>query len=256
MGFWQDLTGKTAAEASKAAAADTYNKQQGAVQRLLGYGNEYKAGTDANAEGFDPYIQNYQPYVESGQAANSALMNLMQNPSSVRGLPGYQFNQEEGQRAIDGSSAARGMNASGRTLKDLMRFGTGLADQTYGNQWQRLLGLSGQGLTATGAQAGVGGQQIGLQQQGLQGQLGARTTAYGGDMGSAGTIGQGNIAAANAKAAGSQNLLNTGLKIAGMVAAPFTGGLSMLPGMMSGGGGGGFTVQGFDSAGNPNYGRS
>lgn len=253
MGIWSDLTGKTGAEAARRAAGDTYDKQQSAVGRMLGYGEDFKTSTDANAKGFDPYIQNYQPYVESGQQANSALTRLMNDPSSLRALPGYQFAQEEGSRAIDRSSAARGMDASGRTLKDLTRFGTGVADQTYGNQFQRLLALSGQGLGATGAQAGVGGQQIGMQQQGLQGQLSARSTAYGGDMTSAGTIGQGEIAGANARAAGSQNIMNGALKLGGMALGAFSP-----SGAFGGGGGagGGYTVIGFDSAGNPNYGRA
>lgn len=215
MSFLDDLTGKTAAEASRRAAADTYNKQQSAVAKLLGYGDEFKSGTDANAAGFDPYIRNYDPYVASGREANSVLMTLMSNPESVRSLPGYQFAFDEGQRAIDRSRAAGHVGASGGTLKDLTRFGTGIADQTYGNQWQRLLGLSQQGLGATGAQAGIGGSQIGLRETGLQGQLGARSTAYGGDMASAGTIGQGDIAAANARASGLQGLMNFGGNLVG-----------------------------------------
>lgn len=243
MGWWSDFTGQTGANAARAAAADTYGKQQSAVSRLLGYGDEYKTNTDANAAGFDPYIRNYAPYVQNGQDASAALHNLMTNPDSVRGLPGYQFAQEQGVQALDRGAAARHMLNSGRGSKDLLRFGTGLADQTYGNQWQRLLGLSQQGLGATGAQAGVGGQQIGLEQQGLQGQLGARTTAYGGDMTAAGTIGQGDIAAANARAAGSQNLFNGAMKIGGMALGAFgmpswMGGGSSYGGSMSGGGGG------------------
>lgn len=227
MGIWDDLTGKTGADAAKAAAADTYQKQQGAVGKLLGYGDSYKAGMDTNAQAFNPYVQ-------TGRIANEQYQHLMADPSSVRSLPSYQFDQAEGTRAVDRSAAARGMDASGRTLKDLTRFGTGLADRTYGDQLSRLMGGTQLGLGATGAQAGVFGQ-------GLQGQLGARSTAYGGDMTAAGTIGQGDVAAANAKAAGSQNLLNAGLKVAGMVAAPFTGGLSMMPSMMSGGSGGTLT---------------
>jgi hypothetical protein len=153
MGWWSDFTGKTGADAAKAAAADTYNKQQSAIARLLGYGDELKAG-------YDNIGASYQPYVNSANrlagASDEALYNLIQNPASVRALPAYQFDQQEGQRAVDRSAAARGMDASGRTLKDLTRFGTGLADQTYGNQLARLLGLNqqgfSQGMSALGAQ--------------------------------------------------------------------------------------------------------
>lgn len=215
MGIWDDLTGKSAANASRAAAADTYTKQQAATAGLRGYGDQY-------ASEFQGLSQGYDPYVQTGGMANSALQNLMQNPMSVRSLPGYQFAQEEGVNALDRSAASRGMLNSGRQNRDLLRFGTGLADQTYGNQFARLTGLSGQGMGAVGAQNATVAQ-------GLQGQMGTRTTAYGGDMASAGTIGQGDIAAANARAAGTQNLLNTGMKFAGMAMAPF--GMSMMPNM-------------------------
>ena len=139
MGWWSDLTGKTGADAAKAAAADTYGKQQSAIARLLGYGDELKAG-------YDNMGASYQPYVNSANrlagASDEALYNLLQNPDAVRALPAYQFDQQEGRRAVDRSAAARGMDASGRTLKDLTRFGAGLADKTYGNQLSRLLGLN------------------------------------------------------------------------------------------------------------------
>jgi len=210
MGWWSDFTGQTGADAAKAAAADTYGKQQNAISQLLGYGDDLKAG-------YDNIGASYQPYVNSGNqlagVSNEALNNLIQNPDSVRSLPSYQFDQQEGQRAVDRSAAARGMDASGRTLKDLTRFGTGLADQTYGNQLSRLLGINqqgfSQGMSALGAQNSAYGA-------GLQGQYGARSSAYAGDMASAGTIGQGDIAAANARAAGAQNIFNGAMKIGGM----------------------------------------
>jgi hypothetical protein len=69
------------------------------------------------------------------------------------------------------------------------------------------MALNGQGFTQGMTATGAGNAAYG---EGLRGELGARSTAYGGDMSSAGTIGQGDIAAANAKAAGSQNIINAG----------------------------------------------
>lgn len=254
MSFWSSLTGSDAADASKAAAADQYGKQTSAVHRLLGYGDDLKAGYDSIGDSYQPYIDRAKTL---GGNSSEALNNLIQNPSSVRSLPSYQFDQAEGTRAVDRSAAARWMDASGRTLKDLTRFGTGLADRTYGDQLSRLLGINQQGFSegmqATGAQNSAYGA-------GLQGQYGARSTAYGGDMTSAGTIGQGDIAAANAKAAGSQNIFNGALKLAGSGIAALSGGMGGggmggSLGQLMGGSGGGFQVTGFDGAGNPNYGR-
>lgn len=234
MGFWDDITGKSAADASTAAAADTYKKQQGAVQNLLGYGDQYATGMSDLSKG-------YQPWINTGTQANDAVQRLLADPSSVSSLPGYQFDLSQGTKAVDNSALSRGNLFSGATGKALQGYGTNLADKTYGDQLSRLLGISQQGLGAQGSQISTVGQ-------GLTGQLGARTTAYGGDMSSAGTIGQGQIAAANAKAKGSQGLLNTGVSLAGMA-------LGIPPvGMMGGGGGSSYDAISSLFGGSPSYG--
>jgi hypothetical protein len=194
MSFWSALMGDDAADASRAAAGDTYKKQQDAISGLMGYGDQYA----------NQFQGMYQPYANTGATANSQLQQLMADPSSLRSLPGYQFAQDQGVQALDRSAASRGMLGSGRQSKDLMRFGTGLADQTYGNQFARLMGGAGLGMQATQGQT-----------QGLQGQLGTRQSAYGGQMNAAGTIGQGDIAAANAEAAGASNLFNGAMYLGG-----------------------------------------
>lgn len=220
MGFFSDfvggITGSSAADASRKAAADTYAKQQAASSGLRGAGDSY--ATDMTA-----LSKSYAPWQNTGSMANDAVAQLIANPSSVRSLPAYQFMLGEGTKAIDRSAASNGSLFSGRTGKALEGYGINLADKTYGDQLSRLLGVSQQGLGAT--QAGVG-----TQSQGLTGQLGARATSYGQDFNSAGTIGQGDIAAANAKAKGMQNLLNFGGSLAGDI---FSGGGS--------GGAGGFS---------------
>src|SRR3972149_2467580 len=163
MSFWEDLTGETAADASRAAAANPKKKQQDAIAKLMGYGDEYAGKFDTLARGYDPYVK-------TGYSANNALNRLISDPSSVRSLPGYEFAQGEGIQAIDRSAVSRGMLNSGRQEKDLLRFGTGLADKTYGDQLARLMGLNQQGMGATGA-------QIGTTAEGLRGQLGTRTSA-------------------------------------------------------------------------------
>ena len=210
MGFFDSLLGNDSADASRKAAADTYAKQQAASSGLRTAGDDY-------ASKVVPLAQGYAPWMETGGAANDAVARLLADPSSVRSLPAYQFLMGEGTKAIDRSAAANGTLFSGRTGKALESYGQNLADKTYGDQLSRLLGVSQQGLNATGA-------SIGTQAQGYGGQLGARTSAYGQDFNSAGTIGQGDIAAANAKQGALQNLLNVG---------GFLGGAAL-----SGGGGG------------------
>lgn len=207
--FWDMLTGSAASESSNAAAQDTYNKQYRATQDLLNYGNTY-------ADEFKGLAQSFAPYAQTGTTANNMVQRLLQDPSSVRSLPGYQFALDEGTRALENSASARSGVQNGGTMKALQTYGQNYGDTKYADWLSRLMGLSQQGLGATQAQVNTTGQ-------GLQGQLGTRTTGFGGQMQSAGTIGQGMVAGANAEAQGTQNLMNTGVKLAGMALGAFGG---------------------------------
>jgi hypothetical protein len=187
MSFWSALMGDDAADASRAAAGDTYKKQQDAISGLMGYGDQYAS----------QFKNMYQPYSDTGSVANDALRRLMADPSSIRSLPGYQFALEEGSKGVNRGANANHMYESGRNDKDMARFRTGLADSTLNSQYARLMGGAGLGMQANAGQAA-----------GLQGQLGTRQSAYNGQFGSAGTVGQGDIAAANAQAQGANNLFS------------------------------------------------
>lgn len=69
--------------------------------------------------------------------------------------PGYRFRQQEGQKAIDRSAAARGGALSGAAVKAGQRFASGLAEQEFINYFNRLAGVAGMGgsAAATGANA-------------------------------------------------------------------------------------------------------
>jgi hypothetical protein len=234
--FFGSLLGDDQASASRDAARDTFNKQRAATDEIKAYGDQY-------AGKFADMSHQYDPYIAAGGQGVNALTRLLQDPSSLRSLPGYQFAQGEGVQALDRGAAAHGMLNSGRGSKDLLRFGTGLADKTYGDQLARLMGVSQFGVGANGAQIGTVGQ-------GLQGQMGTRQSAYGGDMTAANTIGLGDIAAANAKAAGAKNILDTGMKGIGMVA-----GASSYGGGYGGGQGANSLMNGGAGAGYDQYGR-
>ena len=57
--------------------------------------------------------------------------------ADVQNETGYAFARDEGNRAIEHSKAAKGLYNSPGTLKELARITTGLADQTYGNVFNR-----------------------------------------------------------------------------------------------------------------------
>lgn len=68
--------------------------------------------------------------------------------SAFRESPGYQFALEEGQRAIEGTAAARGRVLSGDAVRSAVDYATGLADQTYNQYFNRLTELAGMGADA------------------------------------------------------------------------------------------------------------
>jgi hypothetical protein len=218
MGFWGDITGKTAADASKAAAADTYRKQTAAVGELKGYGDTLPGAYAGLADRFEPYAA-------GGGSAMARLLTGLGLPggdgedfsAAYRALPGYQAGMDRGNQSVMQTAGARGMLNSGRTMKDLYRFGSDYEDQRSGDYMTRLAGLAGMGQSATA-------QGVATEGQGLQGQLQTRIAGYNGQYGSAGTIGQGDIAGANARAAGMTNLLNLGGNLAGKAIGAFGGG--------------------------------
>lgn len=97
--------------------------------------------------------------------------------------PGYQWQLEQGQKAIDGSAAARGNVFSSATLDRQQQMGQGLAAQDYGNHLARLMGVAGMGQNSVAQQA-TAAQNLGA---GVSNALGSIGNAQ-----AAGAIGQGN----------------------------------------------------------------
>lgn len=142
-------------------------------------------------------IARLDPYARSGTAGQNALafeLGLGPRPDGYAGFqasPGYQFAMDQGREAVEGSVAARSGLNSGAALAELTRFGQGLANQEYGNFFNRLAGLAGTGLSAVGGQADVGqryGNAIANNMLGA-GQSTAQGIANAGNARAAGTIG-------------------------------------------------------------------
>lgn len=70
--------------------------------------------------------------------------------------PGYQWQFDQGLKAIDHGAASRGMLGSGATVKAEQRYGTGLASQDFGNYTAGLAGIAGVGQSATNTTAQAG----------------------------------------------------------------------------------------------------
>lgn len=128
--------------------------------------------------------------------------------------PGMQFAMQQGQEAIQGSLAARGLSRSGAALKELTQFGQGLATQNYNTAVQQAMASRGQQMQGLGNLADIGARGEGMTQQniqtGIQQAMANRAQQVGiaGDMMSQGATG------ANIQ----QNLMNTGVNALGQQA--------------------------------------
>ena len=129
--------------AKKAASAQVAGMQQGA-DTINGYYNDAKGMLD--------------PYMQTGLAGNAGLMKLMQNPNSIKDSEAYKWRFSQGMQGLDNSAASRGMLFSGAQTKDAINYGQGQASQEYGNEWNRLMGVTQMGQQTAGGlgQLGMG----------------------------------------------------------------------------------------------------
>ena len=91
---------------------------------------------------FNPTANKYSQPGNYTNAYRGQLDNLLTNPGSFSGTPGFQFALDQGMQGVQRSNSA-GRN-SGNALAALAKYGTDLAQQDYGNQVDRLGRLSGQ----------------------------------------------------------------------------------------------------------------
>jgi hypothetical protein len=151
-----------------------------------------QANASNNATAFQKYmyeqnVQRLQPWQNAGQNALNNLTGLvgsngangpLTTPFSAQQYqqsPGYQWQLGQGTQAIMNNASSLGGVNSGNTLKALMGYGQGLANQDYYQaqgayqNWQNQVynmnsGISNTGVNAAGQSAGLGanlGTQVG-----------------------------------------------------------------------------------------------
>jgi len=139
-----------------------------------------------------------EPWRVAGGAAIGQGYAMLQPGYDYKTSPGYDFRFGEGQRAVESSAASKGMLMSGGTLKDLVRFGDGVASADYNDQFNRMMAVAsgGQQAATNGATAAQnyanasGGIMQGIgqakasgyagQNQAIQGTLGNLASIFGG----------------------------------------------------------------------------
>lgn len=145
---------------------------------------------------------NLAPYMAAGGKALTGLQDrlpfltspIQMDQATLERTPGYQFNLSQGLRGAQNQLTASGLGRSGAAVKAASRFATGLADNTYGNQfnyeninrqneYNRLLGVTQVGGNAA---AGVSNAAIST------GQGVANSFIQGGNAQAAGIMGGAN----------------------------------------------------------------
>lgn len=192
----------------------------------------------ANALGY------VQPWNTAGKSALNVYSSLLGLPGYettfspqeyLSNTPGYQWQFNQGQKALDAGAASRGMLLSGPQRQATTQYGQNYASNYYDKLMNQLNGLSTQGL-GTGQTMGnweneVANRRAGLQMRGAEGTVNAFDKVF-----------QGQVAQHQADQAADQQGLNNILGIAGTVGGMFGGGgggmVNALSGMFGGGSGG------------------
>lgn len=197
----------------------------------------YESGQQRNLardaiRGMDPFGPYRSQYAQQ-------LMSLMSDPSKITEDPGYKFQFNQGQQAVERSMAARGFLGSGNEAIALTEYGQGFAANYLDRQRQFLAGLAGANISPNYG-PGITGYGMGLDtaSQALA-SLGYGITRGGAAAGTP---------AAGPKAAGGEAaMVGAGLSGVGRIVGGTTGrGLSSAGGVISGLAQGG--VEGYSQA--------
>src|SRR5271156_2073151 len=211
MGFIGDIvSGITGSNAAKNAAGAQENAANIGLQNSQ---TNQQNSINTQNQATQQQQQAESPYTSAGGQAASQLSSLLGSPgggfdqsfqaptaAQAAATPGYQFQLQQGESALQNSAAANGGLLSGNEAAAQQQYGQGLAStnyqQTYNNQFQNYLqnyqqyqnqvgnlqNLANTGQTATGqlnALNQAGAQNQGALNYGFAGQQNQQTTNYG-----------------------------------------------------------------------------
>lgn len=122
----------------------------GATAGINAVGAATTGANDALGATLAQQRQNQQPYMQAGQMSLADLQKYLSGegaekfsftPEQFQNTPGFQFELEQGARALQRSQAARGGAVSGSAQKSLLGFSQGLASTRYGEASDRAQGI-------------------------------------------------------------------------------------------------------------------
>lgn len=178
--------------------------------------------------------QNIAPWLSAGKEGLSNLQAILAEPGQgwnetftaptleqAKNEPGYQFQEQQGEEALQKSAAAKGALYSGNTQEALARYGQQSAESDYSNvynrafqQYQQRYGEYGNQLNRLAALAGTGqtaASTLGAEGQAAAGNVGSIDLTTGAQQGqdiqnAAAATASGYVGAGNAFAGGINNL--------------------------------------------------
>lgn len=189
-----DMAAKAGVDYATGAAVDRgyagIAQANDAIDTGTAAANKYIADTGtAQKNLYGDMTANLQPYRDVGEAGTSAVTYGLDklkstagtfsfNPSDLENDPGYQFQLQQGMKALNNNAAARGMLQSGANLKAAIGYEQGLAGTAYQNAYNRALStfntnqsgyqnLANLGLNTAGV--GLNANSQGIQAAGLYG---------------------------------------------------------------------------------------
>jgi len=201
-------------------AEDAADRQDEATQASIDVQREQ---IDEMRRQYDTSRSDLAPYRETGGRALNAMesgvgmdtlgeLTRSFTMNDYQQDPGYRFRLHEGEQAIQRAANARGQWTNPATIKELQRYGQGLASEEYGNAYSRFRGQQGDRFNRLASMAGSG--QVATN---TGAQLGANTASNIGNM----SAGIANTMTGGAQAANNLRLAGTNAMVGGL-----TGGVS------------------------------
>lgn len=138
------------------------NEALGNVQNYIGQGQSYLSnGKNSANSAVNSMLNKATGYLDPYNSSGQKSMNLQAAYSGALGpeaqkaafdsfvsSPNMAFLKQQGEESIMNQAAATGGVGGGDVLKELQKFGTGLASQDFQNQFDRLSTLTNQGINA------------------------------------------------------------------------------------------------------------
>jgi len=230
------ISGSAAERAAKAqsqAYLTAAATQQHAFEQTSANMQPYVDAGKRNLDQYSNYWQTTQPYLQQAvDEAHAAIPGPM-TEQTIKSTPGYGFTYDQTTKAINNAQAAKGLGASGAAVKQGSSWASGLANQTYQNQFnmqqtrfvdtvqnlQNRLGANSQVFNQLGAPVTLGAQTAA--------NLGNTSANVYANIGNAGigsgqALGAGIAAQGNAYAGGVNNLAQTaGNTLTGYATSPY-----------------------------------